>query len=968
MDDITSADSINSTQPPEGSIWRKWDLHIHSPLTILNNQYPKLDTGEPDWEAFISKLESIDRAVVAITDYFTIDGYKKVKEFKKQGRLTNIHTILPNIEFRLNNILSSKKDGQGPRRLNFHVIFSDDVKEEDIEEHFLHNIDFYYEGNPQDKDSKEKLKLSNIVLLGKKLIEQHQPFRKSGLTPAEVGAQQAVVNHEDITRCLESARFKGKYLLVFPEEISTLIDWDGQDHHIRKGLLQKSDMIFSSNEKTRNWSLGLPPYTEGVDKFIEEFKTLKPCIHGSDAHKINEIGHPCSKRGTNTHRCSNLSNDCELLNCWIKADPTFEGLKQLLYEPKDRVLIQQEDPTPIKSNYTITKVTINNTKISEDISIAGTDIKLNSNLVAVTGGKGSGKTAFVDLIANCYKDRCNTKDPNSFVRRIADQKPNISTALTFKDKSNFSKVVCDNQFFENSKVVYIAQGELEKYIGEDSDLDLYIERLIFESPQIKDSLLSYEFYEFKNIVNQLQEEINSINTRIISLEDNTKEDVIISLNTDKKQKEAEQKDIDSRIAALAKAQSTEKSKIAKDKQSIVSKLKTEKDELIHLRELILKVLSFIQNDLAQFNQNIDLINELQTRLGAGNRFDKISYLQHQTLIERLAAVKIELNNKVKAIEDAQKEIDSFEDDIKKHANLLDRRREIETAISSLNSKISDIDQQRAEIIITRQKRSDCLHNLIDTLFLQKMKFDEIIIQFSSKKVEVLSDLSFTTLVNFSMDSFHQSAEDIMDNRKININLLDNESVFHSLIQNIEKLLSDGGAGAIDAYINEIDNINTKNKEKIKKSNAINLSDYYKFLYSNYFSIVPTVKYKNTSLSKLSLGQKATVLIKIYLAQGDNPIIIDSHDDHLDNEFIMDELVLAIRQAKKYRQVILASNNGNVVINSDAEQIIVANRVDGEISYISGSIENPKIRDRSIKVLEGGREAFKQRQLKYRLTN
>jgi len=81
---------------------------------------------------------------------------------------------------------------------------------------------------------------------------------------------------------------------------------------------------------------------------------------------------------------------------------------------------------------------------------------------------------------------------------------------------------------------------------------------------------------------------------------------------------------------------------------------------------------------------------------------------------------------------------------------------------------------------------------------------------------------------------------------------------------------------------------------------------------------------------------------------------------------MDELVKAIRQAKNYRQVILASNNGNVVINSDAEQIIIANRSDGLISYISGSIENPTIRDRSVKVLEGGPEAFRQRQQKYRL--
>ena len=56
----------------------------------------------------------------------------------------------------------------------------------------------------------------------------------------------------------------------------------------------------------------------------------------------------------------------------------------------------------------------------------------------------------------------------------------------------------------------------------------------------------------------------------------------------------------------------------------------------------------------------------------------------------------------------------------------------------------------------------------------------------------------------------------------------------------------------------------------------------------------------------------------------------------------------------------------MVINSDAEQIVIANRYEGEISYTSGAIENPAIRDRALKVLEGGTEAFRKRQQKYRL--
>ena len=103
---------VPRTSFPRGSEWRKWDLHIHSPLSLLNNQFPFLPSGDPDWETYIRALESLtDIAVIGVTDYFTIDGYKKIREFKASGRLKNIHTILPDIEFRLSNVLSSRKDG-----------------------------------------------------------------------------------------------------------------------------------------------------------------------------------------------------------------------------------------------------------------------------------------------------------------------------------------------------------------------------------------------------------------------------------------------------------------------------------------------------------------------------------------------------------------------------------------------------------------------------------------------------------------------------------------------------------------------------------------------------------------------------------------------------------------------------------------------------------------------------------------
>ncbi len=85
---------------PRGSWWRRWDLHVHTPCSI-EQQYGG-DTTEV-WERFVSALEALpeDFAVIGVNDYLFLDGYKKLVEFKSQGRLANITTLLPVLEFRL---------------------------------------------------------------------------------------------------------------------------------------------------------------------------------------------------------------------------------------------------------------------------------------------------------------------------------------------------------------------------------------------------------------------------------------------------------------------------------------------------------------------------------------------------------------------------------------------------------------------------------------------------------------------------------------------------------------------------------------------------------------------------------------------------------------------------------------------------------------------------------------------------
>jgi hypothetical protein len=89
-----------------------WDLHVHSPLSALANNFPTKN-GNPDWEQYLSAIEKIkDLRAIGITDYFSVEGYREVLNFKKAGRLGNLELILPNIELRLNNLVYRTRTNQ----------------------------------------------------------------------------------------------------------------------------------------------------------------------------------------------------------------------------------------------------------------------------------------------------------------------------------------------------------------------------------------------------------------------------------------------------------------------------------------------------------------------------------------------------------------------------------------------------------------------------------------------------------------------------------------------------------------------------------------------------------------------------------------------------------------------------------------------------------------------------------------
>ncbi|NJO89219.1 MAG: hypothetical protein HC831_09880 [Chloroflexia bacterium] len=81
---------------------------------------------------------------MGINDYLFIDGYIKLLEYKNRGRLANIDTIFPVIEFRVKKFAGHKDF----KRVNFHVIFSDKVVPEIIQTQFLNSLQGKYHLSP----------------------------------------------------------------------------------------------------------------------------------------------------------------------------------------------------------------------------------------------------------------------------------------------------------------------------------------------------------------------------------------------------------------------------------------------------------------------------------------------------------------------------------------------------------------------------------------------------------------------------------------------------------------------------------------------------------------------------------------------------------------------------------------------------------------------------------------------------
>lgn len=223
---------------------------------------------------------------------------------------------------------------------------------------------------------------------------------------------------------------------------------------------------------------------------------------------------------------------------WIKADLTFEGLKQCLYQPLERVFIGVIPPILDRLNknrqINIDTITIKRIDSPKNISEHWFDaeLPLNPGMTAIIGNKGTGKSALSDIIGHLCK--CNTMDSASFLNIKRFRKPPknfaddyVATILWADGESSQCSLSSEEYVTTIEDAQYLPQKFIEETCNDiDKEFQDEIDKVIFsyvDRTERGESQNLHELVQQKSrpielIVQADLLKIHEINTKIIKLE------------------------------------------------------------------------------------------------------------------------------------------------------------------------------------------------------------------------------------------------------------------------------------------------------------------------------------------------------------------------------------------------------------------------------------------------------------------
>lgn len=980
----------------KGSVWRIWDMHVHSPATYGG-----------DYNSFIANASVSKADVIGINDYCTIKGYE---EIVKLGGIPN-KVIFPVVEFRMHNIVANRKNADPTKagiKINFHIIFDNASELLVAITTWMNSLKCYNERG-------ETIQLGTATDLMKVSFD-----------------------FENVLTSLKELKLLYEHCLIWLpyDEYGGIDDIDPNDNFFKLSLINKTHIIGSSTKKQIDffkWEDS--KFTH--EQYKEWFDEPKPCIKGSDAHSID---YPFG------HLKNHLSQPVDR-HCWINADTTFNGLKQVVIEP-DRVYIGDEPDLlkRVKSNKTkfIKSLSVNkvNNAVIDDVWFDNFQINFNCGLVAIIGNKGGGKSAITDIVSLCGNTH---QDPQNFsflnsskFRKLKPQNlsERFEANLVWHDGTEAKRLLSQNpDKTKPERVKYIPQNFLERLCTnvESDDFEKELKQIIYShTPFDKrlgksslDELINYKSSLVHNEISRIQNQLNELNLEIVFLEGkatiNFKKSIENQIQLKQDELKAhegtkpikpeigdeseESKKLVERLTEIREQIKTFEEEISQLKQT-KSSLTIKKEELNRAYQYFNNLDEQLQKILAPTHIHIDVLakNEIAPNDVFSYKIDTSKILlqieniekvilnidnlldseQHDSKTNKLNRLDDELKKGQEVLDKPAKEQQKYLDDLKaweKKKNEIEGDIDLEGTLKFLEGQLAYLNDK---LIPELSEKYNQRRQLAESLYTQKLSLLEIrkdlfqpIMQFINEFKELKQRYDVKIDVALELRSFVDNFFNYVNQGRIGT-FSGKEEGYKRIMDLIEKTNFNTSSGFLKFTEELIDNLKYDRRNAEEQPVDINnqlrkgveLNQLYDYIYNaEFLQPVYNLKLGNKTLQELSPGERGALLLIFYLIldNDDIPLIIDQPEENLDNESVYHILVHFIKKVKEKRQIIIVTHNPNLAIVCDADQIInmhIEKDNKNTVKFDTGAIEDTLMNKAIINILEGTMPAFNNRDSKY----
>jgi hypothetical protein len=983
-----------------GSEWRRWEPHIHAPGTVLNNQFG----GRDAWTSYLTTLEGVTPKIeaIAIADYYVTDTYEEVLRQHFAGRLPDVQLIFPNIEVRLDVAARSGF-------VNLHLLVSPEDPDHLVEvRRILTRLQFNAHGDCFDCTHEE------LIRLGKRA----DPTITDDRAALAHGATQFKVNFSQLREVFNESDWAKKNILIAVaggSDDGTSGLRQAADATLRQEIEKFSHIIFASSPAQREFWLGQRAVS--VDDLRARYNGCKPCLHGSDAHDQLTSGQPTDDRFS-----------------WIKGALTFDALRQACIDPGDRAYVGAEPLHRAMPSQVISQVDITHAAwaVTPTIPLNPGLVAIigarGSGKTALTDVIAAG----CDAIASSTWNADENISP-SFLVRARTLISNAKVTLTWGGGNTITRAPDGHdangpQMYPRAR--YLSQQFVEELCsatGASEGLVQEIDRVIFEAhPEDQREgamtfaeLLESRITRFQQSRQREAEAIASISERIA--EELEKENSVAALTDQTALKRSLIAGYNADLAKLVIKGTQVQAKRHAELSEAAQVLNLKIQRFANQRRTFLTMQDEVKNMRA--TKAPEMLREVQARYPGGGldsaQWDQFLLVYKGDVDKALSGYIVWVDQEIAKIngvpprpgdlnvpliaggEDlatvnlatTKAEMARLEQFISadtvirnQYVALSSRIAQENNALKTLETRVMDAQGATERRKGLQTEREAAYGRVFDAIISEQ---NVLVALYAPSMARIanssgtLQKLSFSVSRVVDANTWADFAEDkLIDCRKSgpfygrgSLTALANSELKPAWETGSAVEIQAAVAGFIAKYWKDL----LKHAPYVPTQTVefrTWLKQFAQWLFStDHITVRYEIAYDGVDIRKLSPGTRGIVLLLLYLTlddADDRPLIIDQPEENLDPKSVFDELVSLFITAKTKRQVIMVTHNANLVINTDADQIIIADAGSHPtgglppITYVAGGLEDAHIRKAVCDILEGGEDAFRERARRLRV--